>query len=1408
MFEKGKVVRRPIDSGIGNNNSEIFSIIFRTVLLFLLAFSFCFGENPEDDKRVLVISAYGPGFPTFFRQVEGLKSVFKPAGIKWDLEFMDSKRFRDDRNKALFYQYLRYKLSKLPAYDGLLVCDDNAFDFAVQHRDTLFPDIPIVFCGINNKEKISKYHEDPLISGVIEHISIKSTLDVITKLEKNVNHIYVISDQTTTGRADLAEFNQQKKFFPEVEFTNLSMSELSYDELMEQLSRIENNAVLFLLSAYGDKKGNSKDFYDKLASIRHHTDAPVFHVYAHGIGEGVVGGKVVCHVCQAAEAARIMINKFTKPADQQKFIVAESPNVYMFDYNLLQKYGYDPALLPGETIFINQPVSIFAKYKYYFVSTLFFIGILLLFIILLIREIRKKEQTEAKLQQINKEYETLVNYQKDMVVKVDAENKFEFVSKSYCDLFGKSKSDLIGHQFTPLVHEEDLAKTMEEMKKLKQPPNQCYIEQRAKTKYGWRWLAWSDQAILDKQGNILSIIGTGRDITERKKMELALSESQAKFKSAFQYSNIGIVLGDPDGNIIDVNPEFLEMLKYSKEELLTLNFQKITHHQDIERELRLYRQVLAGEQNSYRLEKRYISKEGEEVWVDISVAARKNKQDTIDLLIGMTIDISQKKKFEIALRESEEKFKSIFKFSHVGIVICEPRGIILEANQSFADMLGYKQYEIVSQKVSKYTHPDDRKRELEQIQMIFQNKKDNFNLEKRYITKNGEYFWADIFIAAQRDAKGALVRLIGVILNIDEKKKATESFLESQKKFVTLLENMQLIAINLDKNGNITFCNDFLLNLTGWEREEVTGKNWFEYFIPDDHKENMEKEAFIDVLRSGKAPTYYENPIKTRNGDQYDILWNNTVFYDSKGNFESITSIGQDITDKNRYLRKIQESEQRFKSYMENAPVGILVVNDQKQFLDANKAAEKMLQYSRGELKTKRIEDIIVKDDLEKNYRHFQEVCKKGQSSGEIRHITKSGENRVLAIDAVKLSDKRILAFAIDVTEKRASEAEQKKLEENMERSQRLETLGTLAGGIAHDFNNLLTPILGYSDMMKINLSSEDPNYDNINEIHHAALHAKELVSQMLNFSRKTEQHKKTVYVNVILKEVLKMLRPIIPSTIKIRHHIQDRVGKSMADATKIHQVFVNIINNAHQAIKDDKGELNIDLKQITISKERSREFLELSPGEYIEVAISDTGTGMDEFTKERIFDPFFTTKEIGSGTGLGLSVVHGIIRDHRGEITVQSKPEEGSTFFVYIPVIEEKKTEKFVAQKIIKGNQEVILLVDDKPNVTKIMSKLLETLGYQVLAVNSSREAYEIFQSNRDAIDLMVTDLTMPEMTGLTLAKKTHLLNPKLPVIMMTGYGNKISIEEQEVAGIYAIITKPITINEISNLLDEIFST
>jgi signal transduction histidine kinase/ActR/RegA family two-component response regulator len=394
-------------------------------------------------------------------------------------------------------------------------------------------------------------------------------------------------------------------------------------------------------------------------------------------------------------------------------------------------------------------------------------------------------------------------------------------------------------------------------------------------------------------------------------------------------------------------------------------------------------------------------------------------------------------------------------------------------------------------------------------------------------------------------------------------------------------------------------------------------------------------------------------------------------------------------------------------------------------------------------------------------------------------------------------------ARAVAEFERMQADEEREKMETLLQQARKMEAIGTLAGGIAHDFNNILTPIIGYTEMAQLEMSEQEKKQWNVDEVLQAAHRAKDLVRQILTFSRQREQENIILSLQPIVKESIKLLRASLPATIEIRLDIDPACSPVSADLTQIQQVIMNLCTNAFHAMEETGGVLEVSLREVTINGEQRFLHEPLAPGSYVCLAVGDSGRGMDRATRERIFEPYFTTKEQGKGTGLGLALVHGIVKAHRGRVDVYSEKGQGSVFKIYLPVIateepREQLTTGNVAVSPPRGT-ETILLVDDEEQIVQMSASMLRHLGYSVVGLTDSVEALRIFAETPGKFDLVITDQTMPGMTGGALAGCLMEIRPDIPVILCTGFSEQMTEERAKTMGIRDYMMKPLTLHDMA---------
>jgi signal transduction histidine kinase/ActR/RegA family two-component response regulator len=401
------------------------------------------------------------------------------------------------------------------------------------------------------------------------------------------------------------------------------------------------------------------------------------------------------------------------------------------------------------------------------------------------------------------------------------------------------------------------------------------------------------------------------------------------------------------------------------------------------------------------------------------------------------------------------------------------------------------------------------------------------------------------------------------------------------------------------------------------------------------------------------------------------------------------------------------------------------------------------------------------------------------------------------------------LVFARDISKRKRAEQALQETERSLRQLQKMEAMGTLAGGIAHDFNNILGVMIGFTELAMLDTAELPDVQSNLEQVHKAGLRAQDLVRQILTFSRRTDQELKPVVVSHLIKEAIKMLRATIPSSIQIRYDIRPRTSAIMADPTQIHQVLMNLVTNASHAVQEVKeGAIEITLSDEILDQQSAASHPDLKPGDYVVLKVRDNGAGIPPILLEKIFDPFFTTKEIGKGSGMGLSVVHGIVMSHGGAITVESKVGAGSTFTVYFPALEKATVHLEDTVEPIARGTDRILFVDDEEALAIIGQSMLKRLGYEVDIRTSSRDALDAFQANPRKYDLVITDYTMPGMTGMALSEELLKIRPDIPIILCTGYSEVATPEKVKAAGIMELIMKPVVRQQLAQSVNKILTT
>jgi PAS domain S-box-containing protein len=526
-----------------------------------------------------------------------------------------------------------------------------------------------------------------------------------------------------------------------------------------------------------------------------------------------------------------------------------------------------------------------------------------------------------------------------------------------------------------------------------------------------------------------------------------------------------------------------------------------------------------------------------------------------------------------------------------------------------------------------------------------------------------------------------------------------------------------------------------------------------------------------------------------RKASSESILMESTVL--AYKEFREISSLANNmLKERNSILEEIRLSRDEWLGTFDAIGDCIILVDDKGDIVRANKTAAHLHGLCVQSLTAKPFAELCCHDNpvnttLIDKLPHTSEI-----TNDNLKKIFLASSFPILSPDG-RLE--RIIHIAHDITE-------QKKLEQQLVQSQKMEALGTLAGGIAHDFNNILTAILGYTDLARRARQAESPVVDYLDQVMQASTRAKELIKQILSFSRQAKTEKLPLQPTPIVQEALKLLRSSMPSTITIKEDINiDSASCILADPTQIHQMVMNICTNAYQAMEENGGILSVSVQETFLDKQVLGNHADVAPGEFIKFSFTDNGPGIPPAIQEKIFDPFFTTKETGKGTGMGLSITHGIVKSYGGFITCNSRLGEGTVFDIYLPTLKKDTTTTANSPEMSQGGSERILFVDDEKMLADMSRIVLEQLGYTVTTYTSSLDALAAFKQNPSAFDLIITDQNMPGMTGTDLAKQLLRIQPNLPIILCTGYSSSVSEKTATSVGIKEFLMKPLVPQEIA---------
>ncbi len=1028
-------------------------------------------------------------------------------------------------------------------------------------------------------------------------------------------------------------------------------------------------------------------------------------------------------------------------------------------------------------------------------------------------DITERKQAEKSLRESEEKYRKLTEFLPIALFKIDNQGNVIFANKSALQSTGFTQKDIdAGLNMLDLIAPQDHDKALRRSQQIMQGGLTDGSEYLVQRKDGTTYPGFINTR--PSQHEASGLMGYIFDLTSLQEVEKALRESEEQLR--FTASQIPGTIWTIDKDLqftLSVGAA-LKSIGLEPGQAVGMSLHEFFGTDDPEyHSIKKHRQALEGHSVTY-----------EDHWegrdFETHLEPFRDSIGNVNGVIGISFDITERTKAEKNLRY----FRQAVESSSDAIGMSTSEGKHYYQNEVFTRLFGLNVEEVEGEEGPPSTIYKDEKIGREVFETIM--KGGEWNGEVEMLNKHRDKLIIHLRAYSIKDKDDQVLGLVGMHTDITDQKQAEKQL---QRSAILLKTTQQLAKIGgweIDLDKQTTFWTDEVYRIHDLQSDRFTSiennkvdrahnnqsdefthideavKLSAECYDPEDRPVII--EAFRKCVEEGKAYDL-EFPFTTTKGRR---IWIRTITSPIMEGDRVIKVIGNfmDITDQKQTEEALRVSEERYRRLFNSIKDAIFVHQpgiDGKinKFIEVNDVACQKYGYTREELLELTPLDLAIPELKEDARMRVRNILSEKHYVFEIIHRSKQSKDIPVEVNAHLIDfygQPTVLSIVRDISDR-------KRLESQLQQAQKMEAIGTLAGGIAHDFNNILTAILGNAELAEFEIPGNSPARHSLDQVYKAAYRARDLVAQILAFSRQTDQELKPIKVNIILQEALNLLRSSLPATIEIRQRITTKRDTIIGDPTQIHQIIMNLCTNAHHALRDEGGVLEVSLKDVDLDLETQTDYLDLKPGSYMQLSVKDTGPGMNRETVGRIFDPYFTTKEKGEGTGLGLSVVHGIVKNHGGSIIVNSEPGEGTTFHVYFPLVESHiEPESKEAEPVPEGN-ECILFVDDEEAICDIGKRSLQRLGYSVEVRTSSLEALEAFRSQPERYDLIITDMTMPQMTGDRLSKKLMEIRPDIPIVICTGFSEMLDERKAQEIGIRTFIMKPLVIRELANTVRKV---
>ena len=931
----------------------------------------------------------------------------------------------------------------------------------------------------------------------------------------------------------------------------------------------------------------------------------------------------------------------------------------------------------------------------------------------------------------------------------------------------------------------------------------------------WIWMHVISNPVYDQFGGIMHFNGLFIDITAQKKAEAALQHERDLLQAIMDSAGKAqLVYLDRDFNFVRVNETYATSCGYRPEEMIGKNHFALYPNSEIEAIFSHVRDT--GEDFEVRdkpFEFPDQPERGVTYW-DWTLKAIKDLGDQVTGLVFSLYDTTERKRAEEALRTAHDELElriqerttqlrqqaELLDLAHDAIILSGIDGRIAFWSAGAEKTYGFTREEAIG----KFVHTLLQTRSDIPIKDMANRIRHEGRWEGElvHICKEGTEVIVHSRWALRHNEVSGSAQIMEVNRDITMRKRAEEALRMMGAYNRSLIEASVDPLVTINPDGRISDANIATERVTGHPRELLIGTDFSDYFTDPEKA----KAGYQLVFKKGVVRDY-ELEIRHRDGHVTPILYNASLYRDEAGHVIGIFAAVRDVSKRRRAEAALRESEERYRMAIENASDGVTIVKGDKHIYVNTRFAEMFGYEDPREIIGKPHSLTVHPDDLAK-VSEINRMRQKGEpvpSRYEFKGIRKDGTPRNIEVSASRITfrgEPVSLVYLRDITD-------YKNLEEQLRQAQKMEAIGTLAGGIAHDFNNILAAIIGFAEMVEEDLPPESNSIPRIHRVLNAASRGAELVRQILAFSRKAEHVREPVSLSPIMNETIQLLRASLPTTIEIKTSIKAVRDTILASPAELQQILMNLATNASFAMREKGGILGISITNIDFESDSLVSGEDVEPGEYVQLVVTDTGHGMEPHLIKRVFEPFFTTKGVGEGTGMGLAVVYGVVKSLGGTIAVESEPEVGSTFRIFLPVARtDEKPEDSAGVQATPEGSEHILFVDDEELLMEWGQAVLERLGYTVTALTDSTEAFDLFSSDPTAFDLVILDQTMPKLTGLHLARKLLTIRNNIPIILCTGHSDIVSPEKAKAAGIKEFLMKPLGKNALAQVIRRLLDT